>query len=108
MDYMSQSKLKVPLRRLLYKIKQNGRRNWADILATIAENSKDTFLASFTDGYTTRTGLPNIEDTQTILFEIAKHDTDPEIQCVCLESLNQLSKHCQLIFGLIFLKLETY
>ncbi|KAJ2924182.1 hypothetical protein H1R20_g12913, partial [Candolleomyces eurysporus] len=74
-EYMSQSTLKPSLRRLLYRIGWNDRRIWADILATIAAH----FPLEF-------------QDAPTILFQIAQHDLDSDVQCACLKSLTRLSK----------------
>ncbi|RXW17694.1 hypothetical protein EST38_g8163 [Candolleomyces aberdarensis] len=62
-EYMSQSTLKPSLRRLLYKIEWDDRRTWVDILATIAAH----FPLEF-------------QDAPTILFEIAQHDFDSDVQ----------------------------
>jgi hypothetical protein len=97
MDYMSESTLKLPLRQLLYKIGWADRRTWVDILATIAAHRKEFPFISRTDTHTNRPRLvlPSSEDAHTLLFEIAKHDTDPDVRCACLKSLNQLAKHCK-------------
>ncbi|RXW24839.1 hypothetical protein EST38_g994 [Candolleomyces aberdarensis] len=75
MDYMPQSTLKLPLRRLLYKIGWDDRRTWADILATISAH----FPLDF-------------QDAHTILFQMAKYDSDTDFQYACLKSLILLAK----------------
>ncbi|RXW17404.1 hypothetical protein EST38_g8458 [Candolleomyces aberdarensis] len=75
MNYMSQSTLKLQLRRLLYKVGWVDRSTWVDILATIAAH----FPRDFQDAY-------------TILFQIAQHDPDTDVQYACLESLILLTK----------------
>ncbi|KAJ2933122.1 hypothetical protein H1R20_g3954, partial [Candolleomyces eurysporus] len=75
MDYMSQSTLKLPLRRLLFKVGWVDRSTWVDILATIAAH----FPLDFQDAY-------------NILFQIAQHDSDTDVQYACLKSLILLAK----------------
>ncbi|KAJ2935951.1 hypothetical protein H1R20_g1142, partial [Candolleomyces eurysporus] len=75
MDYMPQSTLKLPLRRLLYRVGRNDRKIWADVVATISAH----FPLDF-------------QDAHTILFQIAKCDFYTDVQNACLESLSLLAK----------------
>ncbi|RXW12175.1 hypothetical protein EST38_g13679 [Candolleomyces aberdarensis] len=75
MGYMPQSTLKLPLCQPLYMVGQDSRSAWANILATIASH----FPLEF-------------HDAHTILFQMARHDSELDVQYACLKSLIQLTK----------------
>jgi hypothetical protein len=106
---MCQSKLELPLRTFLYNIGENNRRTWVDILASIAAHCREFSFTSPPDGVDTiclAPSIPQLEDAHTILFEIAKYDTDPKVQSACLRFLKRLANHCKssaYVFTLILL-----
>jgi hypothetical protein len=54
------------------------------------------FLHFYTYDHVTPLPVPlKFDDAHTILFQMAKHDTQAEVQYACLQSLNQLAKQCK-------------
>ncbi|RXW24841.1 hypothetical protein EST38_g998 [Candolleomyces aberdarensis] len=72
-DYMRNSTLPPPLRGLLYSIGPNDRKTLAEILATIGAFFPYQF-----------------KDVPDILFQMAVHDSETDVQSECLQRLSQL------------------